>query len=399
MPLNAMQLKSLPAGEHGDGRGLYLIVEPTKTDANRRFAFRWSAPDGTRPWKNIGPIDRITLTQARKTAGQWFDMVRDGKDPRSTVDTGGMTLKAFVNKHLDRWTKNKCESERKNWHRSIAAMAPLYNEPIATITPEQVLTWISPLWEDKTIEASRTLTRLAKIFRGAIAMQVREKANPASWDVMGEFLTSARELAPVKHHEAMPHADVPALVKKLSYETTNTARCVLFTILTALRSQETREARWSWLNDDMTLMTVPGEFMKRGKEHLVVLSEQATELLRSMPRTTARIFPSQKGLDRCHDVIRPQALVRTLDRIVDKHVTLHGFRSSFKVWVTEKTPMEGDVAECALAHRIAKTPTEEAYLRSAPMLDKRRVMMQAWADFCTGAVPTAALLPFKREAA
>ena len=96
MPLNAMQLKSLPAGEHGDGRGLYLIVEPTKTDANRRFAFRWSAPDGTRPWKNIGPIDRITLTQARKTAGQWFDMVRDGKDPRSTADTGGMTHPADV---------------------------------------------------------------------------------------------------------------------------------------------------------------------------------------------------------------------------------------------------------------------------------------------------------------
>jgi len=399
MPLNATQLKFLPAGEHGDGRGLYVIVEPTKNGANRRFAFRWSAPNGTRPWKNIGPIDRITLTQARKTAGKWFDMVRDGKDPRSTADTGGMTLKAFIDAHLIDWTKDKCESEQKNWHRSIKVMAPLYNEPIAAITPSQVLGWIRPLWDAKTIDASRTLGRLGKIFRAAIALQVREKANPAVWSVQGEFLPSARKLAPVKHHIALPHAEVPAIVKKLSYETTNTARCVLLTILTAVRSQEARGARWSEIDFDKGLWTVPAERMKAGREHLVLLSKQAIELLQSMPRTTELVFPSQKGLDRCHDEIRPQSLVRALDRIVDKHVTLHGFRSSFKVWVTEKTSMEGDVAECALAHRVAKTRTEEAYLRSAPMLDKRRVMMQAWADFCTGAVPTAAVLPFKREAA
>ena len=171
----------------------------------------------------------------------------------------------------------------------------------------------------------------------------------------------------------------------------------MFAILTALRSQEAREARWSWLNADMTQITIPAEYMKAGEEHTVPLATQVTAMLKSLPRSGELIFPSQKEYGK-HVPMLDKAPRHVIKRIPGgEGLTLHGFRSAFRQYLGEKTGTARDIAEYCLAHAIGENLVERAYLDGALFLDQRRVAMQAWADYATGTVP-ANVLPFKRVA-
>ena len=64
-------------------------------------------------------------------------------------------------------------------------------------------------------------------------------------------------------------------------------------------------------------------------------------------------------------------------------LTVHGFRSSFRDWVSEETSFPREVAEMALAHAVGSA-VERAY-RRGDSFDKRRELMNAWADFCASA--------------
>ena len=72
-------------------------------------------------------------------------------------------------------------------------------------------------------------------------------------------------------------------------------------------------------------------------------------------------------------------------------VTVHGFRSSFRDWVSEETDVQGEVAEAALAHTVPNK-TEAAY-RRGNLLEKRRSLMRDWASFCLGTATAACRQP------
>jgi len=59
----------------------------------------------------------------------------------------------------------------------------------------------------------------------------------------------------------------------------------------------------------------------------------------------------------------------------------HGFRSSFRDWVSELTNYPSEMAEMALAHTISDK-VEAAY-RRGDLFEKRRQMMADWATFCS----------------
>ena len=156
------------------------------------------------------------------------------------------------------------------------------------------------------------------------------------------------------------------------------AKALEFTIITAARSGETRGAVWSEIDFEEKTWTVPAARMKGGKEHCVPLSETAIKLLNDMPRVEGEdlIFPGTKSRRPLSDMSL-SAVLRRMKRLT---ITVHGFRSSFRDWAAEATDHHPDIVEQALAHAIGNR-VEAAY-RRGNLLEKRRVIMDDWAEWC-----------------
>ncbi len=158
------------------------------------------------------------------------------------------------------------------------------------------------------------------------------------------------------------------------------ARTLEFAVLTAARSGEVFGARWSEIDLQAAVWTVPADRMKAGREHRVPLSESALDVLRHMePSRPASgdgfIFPGQ----RTGRPLSNMAMTVLLRRMQRCDLTVHGFRSSFRDWCAE-TGKANDIAEAALAHTIGNK-VQVAYQRG-DLLDRRRELMEAWAGYC-----------------
>jgi integrase len=155
------------------------------------------------------------------------------------------------------------------------------------------------------------------------------------------------------------------------------ARALEFTILTAARRQEVLLATQEEVDIPAKLWTVPPERMKGRRKHFVPLSNRALELVREVAGEKY-LFPS----DNNEAGLSIDAMLKLLVRMDYGHVTVHGFRSSFKTWAVEQTSFENHVSESALAHQSGDA-VERAYRRS-DFLEKRRKLMDMWADYCAG---------------
>jgi integrase len=163
------------------------------------------------------------------------------------------------------------------------------------------------------------------------------------------------------------------------------ARCLEFTILTACRSGESRGALWSEIDMDAGTWSIPASRMKAGRAHRIPLSDRALELLDLLPRLVNDdgdeidlVFPGMRG-DKPLSDMSLTACMRRLDLTA----VPHGFRSTFTDWTAERTSYPADVREMALAHAIGNE-TEAAY-RRGDLFDKRRNLMNDWAQFLSTA--------------
>jgi integrase len=183
------------------------------------------------------------------------------------------------------------------------------------------------------------------------------------------------------HFAAMPFADVPAFVARLREKETWSRLALEAAILTGARSGEIRGARWDELDLEAGLWTVPAERMKAGREHIVPLSPAALRVFRRAAelRTAgfAFVFHGTKRDKPMSDMTLTKLL-----RDMKEPFTAHGFRSSFRDWVSETTQFQGELAEAALAHTI-ENKVEAAY-RRGNLLEKRRKLMHAWGTYCDG---------------
>ena len=177
----------------------------------------------------------------------------------------------------------------------------------------------------------------------------------------------------------MFYTDVPDFMAKLRADDALAARALEFVILTAARSGEVLGARWSEVDWERKVWTVPRERMKAGAGHEVPLSAAAVELLLVLAQTrlNEHLFPGQAGDGRlCNS-----SLSAVLRRMKLADVTVHGFRSAFRDWAGDETHFAREVAETALAHKVGDA-VERAYRRGSA-LEKRRQLMQAWSDYCS----------------
>jgi integrase len=193
----------------------------------------------------------------------------------------------------------------------------------------------------------------------------------------------------VEHLAALPYAELPAFLANLRARAAVASRALEFLVLTAARTGEVIGARWAEIDMVDKAWTVPAGRMKADREHRVPLSPRAVAILKEMLAArpgdddNAFIFPGPKP----GEPLSNMALLMLLRRMGCGSLTVHGFRATFKTWVSERTSFQNEIAEAALAHVIGDK-VEQAYRRT-DLFEKRRQLMQRWATFCTTPVDQA----------
>jgi integrase len=239
---------------------------------------------------------------------------------------------------------------------------------------------LQPLWLTTPETASRLRGRIETVLDAARAKGhiARNEANPARWRGHLDKLLPKRQKLTRGHHAAMAFDNVPDFIGRLRERQAMAAMALKFAILTAARSGEVLGARWAEFDLESKVWVIPAGRMKAGREHRVPLSCWALAILAEFVkgRTCEFVFAGQKT----GKPLSGMAMEMVLRRMKVEGVTVHGFRSAFRDWCGEATSFPRELAEAALAH-VAGDATEQAY-RRGDALEKRRKLMEAWANFC-----------------
>jgi len=393
-----VERKDLEPGLYGDGGGLYLQVSPRgdQREVTKAWVFRFMIQGRARKM-GLGEVGRIRLADARKKAYAAYLRVKDGIDPieernarkaaLATEKAKAMTFsdcaKGYIDAHQSGWKSRK---HAKQWERTLETYAyPLIGSlPVTTVDEAHIIKILQPIWTSKTETASRVRGRIEKVLDRAKVLKLRTGENPARWTGhLDQLLPKRAQVAPVEHHAALPYADLPSFMAKLRERDSISARALEFTILTGARTGDTIGAQWVEIDSREMLWTVPAARLKgkkggRKRDHFVPLSDRALAILADLPREGAYVFPGgkvDKGLSN-------MAMAESLKEMgySAEVATVHGFRSTFKDWCSEQTGYPNEMSEMALSHTVSDK-VEAAY-RRGDMREKRRRLMQDWADYC-----------------
>jgi integrase len=365
-----------------DGLALQVTASGARTWTLRlRFA-------GKQREMGLGGFPSVTLADAREKARAYRAKAQDGSDPiaerlaavsqaaalRSASRTFSAVSEEYIAKHEASWRNAKHAAQ---WTATLKQYVfPVFGDLVVRdISTAHVIQALEPIWVTKTETAKRVRSRIELVLDYAAARGLRDGPNPARWrgNIDAAFPKPSR-IATVRHHEALPFREAPGFMARLRKQPGMGARALEFTVLTAARSGEVRGLTWAEVDLGTGVWTVPAARMKGGREHRVPLSDPAVSLLRSLPagRPGDLVFPGLKG------PLSDMSLSAVLRRM-KVPVTVHGFRSCFRDWVSERTNYPSEVAEMALAHAVGDK-VEAAY-RRGDLLAKRRQMMADWAAF------------------
>lgn len=400
--LSDAAVRRLKVGRHTVGGVPGLMLRATATGA-RTWVLRTTV-GGVRRDLGLGGYPGVTLAQARARAREILDAVWRGGDPvaerkarasallaeRAQLVTFEALAKEYVTKKASEF---KTAKQRQKLENQIAyyALPVIGKLVVADITRAHLVAILAPIWENKNETASRVRLHVERILDLAGAKGLRTGDNPARWKGNLELSFPARaKVARVTNYAALPVADMPAFMVKLRATESMSARAVEFAILTAARSGEVRHAEWAEVDFDKATWTIPAERMKTGKRHTVPLTADALALLGSMPRLGRYLFTNARGGPLV------DATLSKLPKALGYAVTLHGFRATFRTWAQEHTTTPEEVVELCLAH-VNSDATRVAYARSE-LIDKRRVLMDRWAEFCRGEHQTGDVVPIRGRA-
>ena len=389
---SAARLKT--PGRYSAGDGLYLLVKPSGTKS-------WVARvrvGGRRVDRGLGSFSTTKLSEARRalqvlradvlhrtvSPARWLKAARPQSTPtlREAAQETWKSLQA-------RWRPYN----RHEWWASFEryVFSTLEDRPIDTVTRQDVLGLLVPLYERVPSTGPKVRNRLRSVFRWAMAYGL------ISFNPAGEAIEAALPVVPQgRHYRALHYSEVGAAMVQVaaSRPLRPSHLAFAFTVLTAGRSAEVRGMTWGELSEDGQLWEIPPDRMKSNRRHRVPLSLQAQRvlvraaldlpgvlyseehrgLLIPKPSADALVFPGNNDRRLSESTIRKQLLGLGLD------CTLHGFRSSFRDWAAEQSGASHSAIELSLAHAVGTT-VEQAYFRS-DLLDQRRELMQRWADFC-----------------
>jgi integrase len=376
--LTARTVATAKRGKHSDGGNLYLIVSET---GSRKWVLRFTWR-GTAKEMGLGSANDVPLADARERAADARRLLARDLNPIDERKRGGgiPTFGALADDVCETLAAGfRNEKHKAQWRMTLVTYAaPLRSKPVDTISTEDLLAVLKPIWTAKPETASRLRGRIEKILDAAKAKGFRTTENPARWRGHLDHLLPKPLKLSRGHHAAMPYEELPAFMGELRQRQATAALALEFCILTAARSGEVLGCRWSEIDLDKKVWTVPAHRMKAGREHRVPLSGRVVAILRELAEADGRsfVFPGQAR----NKPLSNMAMDMMLRRMKRDAATVHGFRSSFRDWAGNVSNFPREIIETALSHVIGDK-AEQAYRRS-DALEKRRKLMEAWATFC-----------------
>ncbi|MDP2082840.1 MAG: tyrosine-type recombinase/integrase [Pseudotabrizicola sp.] len=378
-------VESLGAGRHGDGGGLYLVVDPSGA---RRWIVR-VVVKGQRNLKGaplrtdfgLGGADVITLNTARERALEYRRMAKAGLNPRFNARREIPSFEEIAGQvHIDRMPTWKNAKHGAQWINTLRdyAFPKIGRMPIDSIGQPEVMMCLAPIWTDKHETARRLAQRIKIVLDVAKSKGFRSGENPVTAIHDGQVLPKVK--AKPKHHNAMAWQAVPAFYADLQTRDAMAAKALMFTCLTGSRTSEVLNAQWGEFDFVARLWTCPAERMKGGILHRVPLTDEMLAIIEPLRALQSDyVFEGQKR----HRPLSNMAMLMLLRRMQVEGITVHGFRSAFRDWASEAANPPREVAEMSLAHKVGND-VERAYARS-DLLEKRRVLMARWSGYVAGA--------------
>jgi len=358
---------------HSDGHNLYLAVR------NGRGFWVYQFRDGANiRSKGLGSAATMTAAAARRAREEFIVARRRGSVPSMARHDAAAAAVPFGEAAAE-YQRNHAAEWGDRQQRHVKALfrnhaAPLDARPVNQLTARDIAAVVGKveIWRGPSTGQGARL-------RGLIEHVLRAEGidpNPASWERVQNHVSKKNiEAVPFA---SMPWRDVPAFMAELLTDQSTIARCLSFTILTGVRTNEAIGAEWREIDLQARTWTIPKEKMKAGQQHVVPLSDAAIARLGS--KTSGIVFRvtntrtgaiNGSGLNKLLKKYRPD-------------VTVHGFRSSFATWAQEHG-FPTEVIDAALAHK-ERSRTRRAYLRS-DLLPERRKLAHAWARYATAPRP------------
>jgi integrase len=376
----------------GDGLGLYLAITPKATAS---WLYRYSV-NGKAKAVGLGAWPTVGLKAAREAAEIQREYRSAGVDPatarrreriaekqQAQVDTSFQACAiTYIEQVKGKWRNAKHETQ---WHNTLKQYAfPVFGKlPISELTKEDILAVLRPIWITKHETATRLRGRIEQILDWAIANDLRTTANPAKFKGLLEHrLPSVEKKSEKDHHPSLPYKQLPDFMRRLQGQEGMARWALEMLVLCGNRTKEITHAQWSEFDFTERLWTIPGERMKGGIEHRIPLTTKAIEILKVIRPFSGEQYVFITG--RRDTPMSNMAMAMLLRRMGETQITVHGFRSSFRMWAGEKTEYPFEVCEQALAHGL-KSGVAKAYLRS-DFFVKRVGLMNDWAAFALSGV-------------
>ncbi len=335
----------------------------------------------------LGSYPDLSLSDARKERNKWAAYTERGDDPiaererQRKEDENRLNDPTFedVAKIVFEGYKERLrgDGKRGQWYSPLKnhIIPKIGKRKISTLVQRDIYDALNPIWRDKHETADKAMYRTRMVLRQAKLMGY--ETEPFICDAARHMLGFVERVQ--KPLPATPWQEIPDLYARLNKQLPSYL-ALRFTILTAARGMPVRGARFDEIDGDV--WTVPKDRMKgkRGvvQDFRIPLSTEALNVVEQC-REIARndlLFPSPRTEKGVSDV----AMAKVLNHLNEKG-RIHGFRSSFRMWIQDSETASYEVAETALAH-VVGNKVERSYARS-DLLDRRRILMQKWADFVT----------------
>jgi integrase len=401
--LNDLKVKNAKPSEkpvkYFDGGGLFLLLTPSGGKL-WKLKYRFGGVEKT---LSLGAYPQVSLSDAREKRSKARRKIDTGIDPAEEkkavmAEKAEISENTFQNialewhsKRYDTWTRGHAETIKRRLERDVFPL--IGHRPIKGIKASDIINVLRIIESRGAIEtAHRIKIVCSQIFRYARASD-KTDTDPTI-DING-FIQPAK----VKHRAAIIEPEgIAGLLRSIDgYEGTFIVKCALqLAPLIFVRPGELRSAEWTEIDFKSALWTIPAERMKMRTSHIVPLSCQTIEILKSLhpfTRNSKYVFPSSRS------PLRPMsnnAILSALRRMgfEKDEMSGHGFRAMARTILDEVLQFRPDFIEHQLAHAV-RDPNGRAYNRTSH-IEERKKMMQVWADYLDGLKAGAKVIPLKR---
>jgi integrase len=288
-------------GRYRDRNGMPGLLLQVSATGARSWLLRYVLR-GTERMLGLGGANVFTLKEARERARAARQLLADGRDPLEAKRTAEAATKAAAAKRLSfeeaaikyaaqhdkRWNN---ANHRGQFLSSLRTYAfPVIGDlDVSAVDTALVLKVVEPIWTAKTTTADRVRNRIEGVLDWATVRGHRGGDNPARWrGHLDQVLPARGDIAKVKHHPALPYAELPAFMAELDRLENIGALALKFTIFTAARTGEVIRATWDEI--DNATWTIPAQKTKARREHRVPLAPTVIELLQALPREEGNPF-------------------------------------------------------------------------------------------------------------